>query len=201
MKKYSLIFDLFGVVIDFDDSLVSRRISEHCDNPNDAFQRLKDIVSTPDLITGRIGLKQLYLQIQQTLGLSVAFEEFESLWLEPYSFPMVGMSALLESLSNKYQLILLSNVDGIYWQTILSRHEELEMFDERLVSFEMGVAKPDPAAFLNAVSVANTELSDCFFVDDKKENVEVASSLGLKAHHYTGVSHMLTAFEEVGIDS
>ncbi|MEJ2743383.1 MAG: HAD-IA family hydrolase [Gammaproteobacteria bacterium] len=200
MSNYSVIFDLFGVVIDFDDALVNRRISHHCDNPKDALQRLKDVVSTPDLITGRIGLESLYLQIQKSLGLSICFEEFTNLWLEPYSFPMDGMSDILKKLSNKYQLILLSNVDGVYWETIESRHKELEIFDVRLLSFEMGVSKPDRAAFLNAVSVSDAELPDCFFVDDKKENIEVALSLGLKAHHFTGVPRLLTAFEEQSIE-
>lgn len=60
-------------------------------------------------------------------------------------------------------------------------------FDVVCNSWEVGVAKPDPAAFrLAAERIGAIGPAACFFTDDRAENVAAAATTGMTAHHFTG---------------
>jgi len=196
----TFIFDLFGVVIAFDDQLVYRRIAEYCSSFDAAMIALDDLVSHPELITSQISLVEVYNQVVETCAYSQSFNLFRSQWLEPYSHSMDGMSEILHGLASRYQLVLLSNVDAAYWATVLSRHPELNYFHHRLVSFEMGVAKPDAEAFRLAVDAVSGEPSDCIFIDDKLENTKAALSLGFQSYLFKDVSDLRKELHRIGAE-
>lgn len=189
----AVIFDLFGVLIAFDDDLVTRRLAEHCADPRRAFAAMQDIVSREDLIRGRLTLNDLHADLVSRHGLSLSPEAFKASWLEPYSEPMPGMGNLIRELVKQHRLVLLSNVDKYYWNTIRDGYGELQHFDRLVLSCDVGVAKPDRAMFELAVQAAGTDASRCFFVDDKLENVQAAARLGLRAHRFIGVPDLLEA--------
>ena len=199
MKPSCLIFDLFGVVISFDDSIVYKRIAHYCAAPDQAFQALDDLVSRHDLITARITLQEIYHQIVEDHGLTLSYDAFHALWQKPYTQPMRGMGEILEALRSSYQLVLLSNVDAVYWATVPMRHPEINCFDKALVSCELGIAKPDHEIFAHAAKVADVTPTNCFFVDDKKENTEAASALGFSTHLFDGSRNLRKALGELGI--
>ena len=177
-----LILDLFGVLVAFDDSRVYRRIARRCANPGQAFAQMLDLVSSPRLIRGAERLEDLHARLQRDLGLSAQLDEFARLWREPYSEPMQGMRGLLASLERQCDLVLLSNVDRDYWPVVRDSLPELAAFRAVQLSFEQGVAKPEPEAFRRAIVASGAPADACLFVDDKAENVEAAARLGLAGH-------------------
>jgi HAD superfamily hydrolase (TIGR01509 family) len=57
-----------------------------------------------------------------------------------------------------------------------------------LVSCEIGIRKPDPAAYLAAVQHYGAQATDTYFVDDSAANIAGAREVGITAFHYTGAS-------------
>jgi HAD superfamily hydrolase (TIGR01509 family) len=57
-----------------------------------------------------------------------------------------------------------------------------------LVSCDIGIRKPDPTAYLAAVSHYGAEPKDTFFVDDSAANIAGAAADGITTFHYTGES-------------
>lgn len=199
MTPSVFVFDLFGVVISFDDSIVYRRIAKYCDDPDRAMPALEDLVSCPKLITGQLTLFEIHRRLVENHGLSLTPNEFDELWREPYSESMVGMGIVLEALRTKYKLLLLSNVDAYYWTTVRARHPELRHFNSILLSCELGLAKPDRRIFAHAAATAWVSPADCFFVDDKLRNIEAARSCGFSAHLFNGVPGLRAALRRVGV--
>jgi putative hydrolase of the HAD superfamily len=69
--------------------------------------------------------------------------------------------------------------------------------DNRLISCELGVRKPDPEAYRRALAVHGALAEDTFFTDDSAENTAGARSIGIHAHHFSTVEALdaaLTAF-------
>ncbi len=64
-----------------------------------------------------------------------------------------------------------------------------ELFDVLLCSGDIGVAKPDPAAFACALDRLGVAAGRCLFVDDLEENVRFAQRLGMLATHYHHSRH------------
>ena len=198
MNLKAFIFDLFGVIISFDETIVYQRIAKYCNDSEQAAVALKGLVSCPKLITSQITLQDVYHDISEKHGLSLTYDEFEILWLEPYTESMLGMSKILETLQSKYQLLLLSNVDPYYWLTVRARHPEVNYFDSILLSCGLGIAKPDHRVFSYAATVAELSPSECFFVDDKAENIKAAQSCGFNAYLFDGISGLQKTLKCVG---
>lgn len=187
------IFDLFGVVISFDDSLVSKRIARHCEAPEIALRELQDIVSTRQLITGAMSLSDLYEDIRSKHGLNQGYDGFLAEWKKPYSEPMPGIENLIDTLSRNAKLVLLSNVDAHYWPTIEERHPIVNRFDHKVLSFDCGMAKPDPEIYAYTERAAGFLSADCLFLDDKMENIEAAEKRGWSGHCFTSVAAFMNA--------
>ena len=61
-----------------------------------------------------------------------------------------------------------------------------DCFDHLVFSCECGFAKPEPAIYEHALSLAGASPGECMFIDDKPENVEAAARMGIHAHRFDG---------------
>ena len=59
-----------------------------------------------------------------------------------------------------------------------------DLFDVSCYSYELGVAKPDPAYFVRAVELIGAEPSSVLFIDDLADNVAGARAVGLQAEQW-----------------
>ncbi len=59
-------------------------------------------------------------------------------------------------------------------------------FDVTIVSYEVGVAKPDPRIYRICIGRLGVDPKESLFVDDREENVEAAVRLGIRTLHFTG---------------
>lgn len=193
-----IVFDLFGVLISFDDDLVVERLARHCDDPAGTFRRLHKITAAHDIITGRSTLPHVHQRLVEAEGLKLSYAEFEAAWLEPYSEAIPGMAGLVEALSRHYRLVLLSNVDRDYWGVVRGLHPELHRFESLLVSCDLGMAKPDPEIYRHLLRVTGVEASRCLFVDDTGLNVEAARELGFHGHTFRTPSGFREELRQAG---
>lgn len=194
-----LILDLFGVIVAFDDGLVYDRIAQRCTKAHEAAELMSNLVSDHNLIRGFTPLQQLYAKLVAEVGLSTSIQEFESMWLASYSEPMPGIRDLLRQVAGQCRLVLLSNVDPYYWPTVHASIPELQYFHAKVLSFEHGVAKPDAQTFERAVTASGVAIERCYFVDDKAENVEAASAIGLAGHVFQNCRMLKTALRRAGL--
>jgi epoxide hydrolase-like predicted phosphatase len=91
--------------------------------------------------------------------------------------------ALVRLLRPDYKLSVLSNADGSL-RGRLQADGLHELFDDIVVSAEVGMAKPEPAVFRLAVERLGLAPPECVFVDDWDLNVEAARAVGLRALSY-----------------
>jgi putative hydrolase of the HAD superfamily len=90
--------------------------------------------------------------------------------------------ALLPRLAPGVTPVLVSNTNALHWEGVLSVASELpRLLPRRALSFEIGVAKPDPAHFAAALALAGAAPRDAVFADDRAEMVEAARALGIDA--------------------
>ncbi|WP_432946723.1 HAD family hydrolase [Kribbella sp. CA-253562] len=59
------------------------------------------------------------------------------------------------------------------------------MFDDLVISGEVGLRKPEPEIYLLAAERVGLSPAECVFVDDLELNVEAARQLGMTAIHHT----------------
>jgi putative hydrolase of the HAD superfamily len=73
---------------------------------------------------------------------------------------------------------LLSNFSTDLWR-LLAQHDLLRRFDHLAISAEIGVMKPQPAAYRAVLDMLRVSATTCVFVDDQPANVAAAQALGM----------------------
>jgi len=85
------------------------------------------------------------------------------------------------------KLGILSNTCIAHWRWIhQSNYPALQgPFDQVILSYEIGVMKPDCEIYRNAQASAGVDAAAILFLDDRVDNVEAALACGWQAHLFT----------------
>jgi FMN phosphatase YigB (HAD superfamily) len=186
----AVIFDLGRVLVDINVRRLQGFFVEQIGSA-DAEQMLNHIMANPMMAqfnTGQIEPRPFYQNLCAGYGLTLSFEEFTFRWCDIFS-PMDGMEDIVAALSQKFKLGLLSNTDPLHWGHVKSHYPMMRYFPRPTLSFEVGVTKPHPAIYAEAVKHAGVKPAECFFVDDLADNVDGAAVAGMTAIRFEGVEH------------
>lgn len=96
---------------------------------------------------------------------------------------------LIELREAGYRVFLLSNTNDIHWQyadKVLFPHEDKgteDYFERAFLSYIMKMQKPSADIYLQALKEARLNAEETIFIDDNKQNVLAAASVGIKPFH------------------
>lgn len=85
-----------------------------------------------------------------------------------------------DELKPQYKIGMISNA-GANWLNELFEPWQVELFDETVLSFEVGVVKPDPAIYEFATNRLGVLPEECIFVDDLERFCTAATEQGMSA--------------------
>ena len=85
---------------------------------------------------------------------------------------------------------ILSNVGDTTQQAMERELKWLTSFDVLVWSYQLRMAKPDPAIYRYALEKLGTRPEETLFIDDREVNVEAALGLGMKALVFTTVEKL-----------
>ena len=97
---------------------------------------------------------------------------------------------------------------GIISNTIPGMEERLRqniphiipLFDVRIGSGDLGIAKPDVAIFEHALREMDVPAEASVFTDDVKSYAEAAGSIGMHGFHFTGYEQFAADLRSIGVD-
>lgn len=113
-------------------------------------------------------------------------------WLE-------GMEPLVADLhAAGYQLHALSNYS--LWYLLIEEALQVSRYVEwTFVSCRTGLRKPAPEAYWNVTHTLQVEPQECFFVDDRPENVAAAWAIGMDAVLKTDAASLRRELQQRGV--
>ena len=85
---------------------------------------------------------------------------------------------------------ILSNMGDSVLENIKREFQWIDRFDVLVWSYQLHMAKPEPAIYLHALSQLGTRPEETLFIDDKRVNIEAAQALGMKALEFTDVEKL-----------
>lgn len=101
----------------------------------------------------------------------------------------------IDRIRQRYKSGLISNA----WLTMRFQIENewkiSYLFDDMLISAEVGIIKPDPEIYKLSLANLNVHPENTIFVDDFKVNIHAAESLGMKTVHFQSTSQTIEAIE------
>lgn len=111
-----------------------------------------------------------------------------------------GTIALVKALQSEgYQTAMLSDVTQ-YQAKVIRKIGYYDLFHPVLLSYEIGVKKPDPEAFKILLKTLNEPASHVLFIDDRMENVDAAKKLGIDSIQFVSPEQLKKELEERGFE-
>jgi len=107
---------------------------------------------------------------------------------------------LLDALSKKYILGIISNNSRDWGQNILQLHDIKKYFDVIIFSNNCGLAKPKLEIYeLSYSMIADVLPSQVLFIDDKEKNLNSATKLGWETILFSSYEQLINEFKNLSI--
>lgn len=199
MRQFTyLLFDLGGVLVDWDDVTPLLELTDNVLTPEQARRFWLESVWVRKFETGQCTAEAFAQGVVAELHVAITPQQFLTRFASWDTGPFPGASTLLKALQPRFTLACLSNNNPIHWS-----HPRLQrllpLFHACFVSFETGVMKPDRAAFFHAITQMRAVPADMLFFDDNPECVQTACELGVVARQVQGLQAVQHTLQEFGI--
>ncbi len=208
------VFDLGGVLLDFDFNRFYDRVLSHC-RPGVTRLDLERLAEERNgaLERGRVSFRSYYERFKDKLGLNLDLEEFTFYWNDIF-WENAETIALLDRLSCPRQparpgirrgeqgvrLFLLSNTSESHAAWFRSRFGRvLEKFEQRFFSHELGEMKPAPEVFHAVEKASGLRPEEHVFIDDLEPNVQGAQALGWAGLRFTNAAALADDLASLGV--
>ena len=181
----NIVFDMGNVLIDYQPMEYTQRFFPEPSEANLVCKELFDGPEWPLLDQGAIAPQTALLQICSRLpeALRARTEELFLHWFDQLT-AIPETNALGKQLKEKgYRLYILSNAASSFHQ-YCSCIPIFPLLDGYIVSADEKLVKPDPAIYRLLCERYHLLPEECFFIDDRLENIEAAKRLGMAVHQY-----------------
>jgi 2-haloacid dehalogenase len=185
MNKFidTVIFDLGGVLIDWNPRYVYRKIFR----TEEEVEWFLENVTTSEWNENQDAGYPLHKATEELIAKHPEWEPqikaYYGRWLEMLGDSIHETVDILNGLkkNGKYKLYALTNWSAETFPHALERFEFFKLFDGVLVSGEEKMRKPFPEFYQRLLNKFNIEPSRALFIDDSLRNVKAAEAVGIKS--------------------
>lgn len=183
-----VLFDLGGVLFDFDHRIASRAVARRC---RVGEERVHEILFGEGLEerydVGEISTREFHRELVERGGYSGEVADLRQDWgaifeIRPDSWRLVG-----ELVEAGIPLGIVSNTNEIHLERLSSMVDFRRSFRWLFPSFRLHCRKPEAAYYQAVVSNLPMPPGAGLFVDDRPENLPPAEEAGFATHLFRGV--------------
>ena len=188
----AVVFDLGGVVIDWDPKLLYRKVF---DGDEAKMETFLSRICPPDWNERQDGGRSLAAATAERVAAHPEWEReiraFYDRWIEMVGGPIPGTADIMGELAALgVRLFALSNWSAETFPLVRHRFAELDLFEKIVISGEHGCAKPDERYYRIALDKFGLPASSLLFVDDNLRNIRAAQQLGFVSLVFTSAKQL-----------
>lgn len=190
----TVFFDLGNVLFFFSHQKMFQQLSELTQiTPKELRHHFLNRGIFNDYESGKIRTEEIYRILQSHSPRSFSLLEAMRAASDIFT-PNHELWKLIELLKEKgSRLVLLSNTNECHFNFAYSHYPILKLFDEYILSYQVGACKPDPEIFQRALQEARGQP---FYTDDIPAYIKAAREAGLDAELYTKTPLLKQHLEE-----
>lgn len=182
MNPTTVIFDLGGVLIDYNPRYLFRKVFDNKEKMEDFLEN----VCTPEWNVAQDAGRPIAEAVAELHtrhpDMHNQISAYYGRWLEMLNGAIEGTVDILGELrSRKTPLYALTNFSSETFPLAWNLFDFLAWFEDILVSGQEKLLKPDPAIYQRLLERNGLRASECVFIDDAPENVAGAEAAGLRA--------------------
>ena len=201
MKITTIIFDLGGVLIDWNPAYVFDKLIEDETKRRHFFDNICTADWNEEQDAGRTIKEANEILIAQHPDWKEHIEAYYGRWEEMLGGPIGETVEIFKQLraTGRYRFYALTNWSAELFPIALSRYDFLHWFDGRLVSGEEKMRKPFPEFFQLLLDRFNINKEEALFIDDNLRNVKAAEVLGIKSIHFQSPAQLKETLSELNL--
>jgi FMN phosphatase YigB (HAD superfamily) len=197
-KTTAVIFDLGNVILFFDHHIVSRRLAkQHGLEKEFVYRKIFLDGLSKDFDLGKVSPERFTEQCSAALKVNLDLLKFREAWSEIFTenVPVIEMA---REVKKKSKLLLLSNTNIWHFEYIRDNFQVLDLFDDFVLSFEIGYSKPHRRIFERAIGASGDSELIVYF-DDIAEYANAARQYGISGHQYLEEKDMRQILRDMGL--
>lgn len=181
-RPSAIIFDFGGVVIGWDPRRIYRRFLASDEEITQFFEEVGFFAWNLEQDRGGPWPEAVETLCRRFPHRRELIQAFDALWEESITGPIEGTVRILHRLNEEgYRLIGLTNWSADKFRLTRPRYELFDLFEEIIVSGEVGCIKPEREIFELTLRRIGLKAEECVFIDDSPKNVEAAAAMGFRA--------------------
>lgn len=184
----AVIFDCFGVLV---RDAWHPFINKYFDPESEAF--VDASTSLRKVAAGLMSYDDFYAEMSVATGIDKG--EVKAL-LTGNTADDELFSYIEETLRPSYKIGMLSNAGSDRTPELFGR-ERLKLFDDIVLSYQFGTAKPDEEIYEIALSRLGVEASEAVFIDDVEYYCAAAEKVGMKAIEHKDTAQTIRMIREL----
>lgn len=196
----AILFDLGNVIVPLDFPRGYRALEARCGVPAEEIPKR---IGRTDLVkryeTGQMESHEFVGALCREIGFEATLEEFRELWSAIFLPHTLVSEDWMERLAARNRVVLLSNTNGLHFDYIAENYPILRHIERRVLSYEVGAAKPSGRIYQAAIEAAGCAPQECFFTDDVPVFVEGARKAGIDAELFEGEERLRQQLASRGV--
>lgn len=181
-----VISDMGNVFLSFDNDIFFKKMAEYSPYSFSEIKEFaqKNLALGREFDKGEIAPDFFCRRVQEIIKAELSPDTFFELYNDIFTLKLKELD-ILDRLQQHHRMVLLSNTDIERYGFIQKAFPRINIFDVYVLSFQVGLIKPDPRIYIYAVDQAGVLPRECIFIDDLEENTRGAGLLGINTIHYT----------------
>lgn len=148
---------------------------------------------------GHLTTEDVINHLNKELGSSLTHAQFSALWTSTLDEDK-EMTQLLQTLRKTgLPMYLLSNINEVSFGHLQDNFNVSQHFDELVLSYKVGHIKPALEIYHEVLNRSKIPAQHCLFIDDLRENIEAAESVGMHGIQFKGIQDLKNKLTDFGI--
>lgn len=201
MKINTIIFDLGGVLIDWNPAYVFDKLIVDEAKRKHFFTEICTSDWNEEQDAGRSLEEGTKILVDQYPEWQEYIEAYYGRWEDMLGGPIQETVDIFREIkeSGKYKLYALTNWQAELFPIALRKYDFLHWFDGRLVSGEEKTRKPFPEFYQLLIDRFGINKAEAIFIDDNLRNAEAAEKFGLKTIRFTNAAELRQQLTSLGV--
>jgi 2-haloacid dehalogenase len=201
MNIKTIIFDLGGVLIDWNPDYVFNKVFEDPEKKRHFFENICTSDWNEEQDAGRTIKEATELLVAQHPEWKDHIEAYYGRWEEMLGGPIQDTVTIFKQLkeTGRYKFYALTNWSAELFPIALERYDFLQWFDGRVVSGEEKMRKPFPQFYHLLLDRYRLNADEVLFIDDNLRNVKAAEELGIRSIRFQSPAQLHEDLKKLGI--
>lgn len=196
-----IIFDIGNVLFGYDPSYIIKQLIPKSDHKDTYLDGLFNHQAWQDLDRGDISWQDAHTHLENNHNLPSEEKLTTYTLIHNFVYHLTPLPSILlfKALLKTHNIYLLSNFQDKPFDTLEAIHPFLQEANGKIISAKENCMKPETQIYTTLLDRYNLNPKDCYFIDDREENINAAQRLGIDGHVFHDAKHLQDILLKKGI--